>query len=242
MGKRHSREEGEEQLERRRQSRTGGDRYGDKETKHGSGKDKDRRKEANQEILFISTQSMTEDDKAWGRRQSRREEDNSANTVILPSENLLSYTHANKDLLSTFYSRFLSSVSPILLRHNSFLYTAHCYCTVYQASSILLLKSTFYPKFLYPPSAFLLLYLLFSSFSFSFSPASCPVLFHACLLCPFCSSPSLNVHSLRTLMFNTALSFSYFTSSFLLLFFYPAPIPFGCPLRSSLGTSEERGA
>ena len=81
VGKRHSREEGEEQLERRRQSRTGGDRYGDKETKHGSGKDKDRRKEANQEILFISTQSMTEDDKAWGRRQSRREEDNSANTA-----------------------------------------------------------------------------------------------------------------------------------------------------------------
>ena len=114
--------------------------------------------------------------------------------------------------------------------------------TVYQASSILLLNSTFYPKFLYPPSAFLLLYLLFSSFSFSSSPASCPVLFHACLLFPFCSSPSLNVHSLRTLMFNTALSFSYFTSSFLLLFFYPAPIPFGCPLRSSLGTSEERGA
>ena len=113
VGKRHSREEGEEQLERRRQSRTGGDRYGDKETKHGSGKDKDRRKEANQEILFISTQSMTEDDKAWGRRQSRREEDNSANTVILPSENLLSYTHANKDLLSTvaFFPLSLQSCS-----------------------------------------------------------------------------------------------------------------------------------
>ena len=181
MGKRHSREEGEEQLERRRQSRTGGDRYGDKETKHGSGKDKDRRKEANQEILFISTQSMTEDDKAWGRRQSRREEDNSANTVILPSENLLSYTHANKDLLSTVAFFPLSLQSCSVTTASYILHTV----TVYQASSILLLKSTFYPKFLYPPSAFLLLYLLFSSFSFSFSPASCPVLFHACLLFPF---------------------------------------------------------